>query len=119
MRPKITQRRDFTVYEIDYAWNTTNIVTGADPRLYREDKCGNVIYYFSYGKDSEMGWCVDHLLPLSHGGTYHPDNLYALHSLQNKSKSNTYPYQFDLVERLGISVQEFNLRKYENAHHIE
>ena len=37
--------------------------------LYRKDDYGNVMYKSSYGKQSDIGWEVDHRHPISKGGT--------------------------------------------------
>ena len=57
------------------AWNKAEDIGGKNPNLYRKDKFGNVLYKPSYGKDSEMGWEIDHSKPKSKGGTDHPNNL--------------------------------------------
>jgi hypothetical protein len=36
----------------DYVWKKAKKVQGFDPAHYREDKSGNIIYWFSYGKNS-------------------------------------------------------------------
>jgi hypothetical protein len=72
-----------------------------DPNLYRLDRCGNVIYYHSFGKDTAMGWNIDHSKPKVLGGTDHINNLQPMHASQNKSKSDKYPYEYDEVEQRG------------------
>jgi hypothetical protein len=67
-------------------------------KLTRSDK----IKYSEYGKDSEMGWNVDHSKPLAENGTYHPNNLQALQTAQNKSKNATYPYEYSENQK-GVS----------------
>lgn len=105
----MTERRNFTKSEVDRAWNKSAHVTSADPNKYRQDNCGNVIYKGSYGKDTTMGWNVDHKKPLSKGGSYNSVNLQALQTAQNKSKSNTLNYSYNQgTQRKGISVRTFN-----------
>jgi len=93
----------------DEVWNKASVITHANPDLYRKDKCGNVIYYHSYGKDTKMGWNIDHSKPQHHGGTNHLNNLQALQTAQNKSKGSQMNYNYQQgTERKGISVRAFN-----------
>jgi len=102
------ERRAFTQEEIDAAWEKGEVAPGQDPDLYRQDKSGNIIYQYSYGKDSDMGWNVDHSKPLHEGGTYHPNNLQPFQTEQNKAKGSVYPYNFADNEPRGITqVQEY------------
>jgi 5-methylcytosine-specific restriction endonuclease McrA len=64
-------------------------IRGKDPELYRQDPYGNVMYRHSYGKDTNMGWNLDHIKPASRGGSNDIVNLQALNSHTNKSKGNT------------------------------
>ena len=79
--------------QLDQIFSKGTPVRGKDPNLYRKDICDNEIYRHSYGKDSIMGWNVDHKNPISKGGTNSPKNLQPLQSSTNKSKGNTYPYR--------------------------
>ncbi|MEX2477692.1 MAG: HNH endonuclease signature motif containing protein [Gracilimonas sp.] len=72
----------------DEVWQKARKVRGKDPKLYRRDVMGNVIYKPSYGKASEMGWEIDHSKPKSKGGTDHLNNLRPLQTSANRSKGN-------------------------------
>jgi 5-methylcytosine-specific restriction endonuclease McrA len=74
---------------IDKVWNSAKIIKGKDPAEYRQDPYGNVMYKNSYGKNTDMGWEVDHIKPKSKGGSDAIRNLQALNSKINKSKSNS------------------------------
>lgn len=87
----------------EYAWENAKRVAGKDPNKYREDRVGNIIYRSSYGKDTKMGWSIDHSKPLNMGGTNHKNNFQAMQMSQNKSKNDTYPYKYDSVQQLGVS----------------
>lgn len=87
----------------EYVWNKADKCEGLDPDKYRQDKCGNIIYKGSYGKDSDMGWNIDHSRPLSASGTNHRNNLQALQTSQNKSKGDKYPYAYADVDPRGVS----------------
>jgi hypothetical protein len=104
--PMLEQRKEFEKHKeelIESVWNKGKIINGKDPNKYREDKMGNVIYKSSYGKDSAMGWNIDHSKPIAKDGTNHLNNLQPLQTAQNKSKNATYPYNYDEAEPKGVS----------------
>lgn len=76
----------------DEVWEKGTKVRGKSPDLYRKDKCGNEMYYPSYGKNSEKGWVIDHSKPTSKGGTDHLNNLIPRTTKSNRDKSNKYPF---------------------------
>ena len=77
---------------IDFVWNKAQIIKNKDPSEYRSDIIGNLIYRGSYGKQTIMGWEIDHIKPVSKGGTDDIDNLQTLNTSANKKKGNTYPW---------------------------
>ena len=77
----------------EIAWNNAHRIKGKDPNVYRKDDYGNIIYKSSYGKQSEMGWEIDHRHPKSKGGTDSQRNLQAVQWEENRKKSDTYPYK--------------------------
>ena len=74
----------------DQVWEKGKKIRGKDPDLYRKDSEGNVMYYHSYGKYSEMGWNIDHSKPKDKNGTDHLNNLKPLNSKANSGKGNKY-----------------------------
>ena len=68
------------------------IIKGMNSMTHRKDKCGYIIYRYSYGKKSKMGWEVDHSKPKSKGGTDHINNLQPLHWYANKCKTDKHPF---------------------------
>ena len=70
----------------DDVWNKAKTIRGKDPAKYRQDPYGNVLYYASYGKDSKMGWEIDHIKPREDGGSDHLRNLQALSTRVNREK---------------------------------
>lgn len=74
---------------IEKAWKNAKKSRGKDPDLYRKDPYGNEMYKDSYGKNSDMGWEVDHIKPRSRGGSDSTKNLQALNTEVNRSKGNT------------------------------
>ena len=71
-------------------WQKGKKVKGKNPNLYRRDVNGNLLYFHSYGLNSEMGWEIDHSKPKSKGGTDHLNNLQPLKTSDNRKKSNKY-----------------------------
>ena len=67
-------------------WEKGTKIRGKDPDLYRKDKFGNTLFKNSYGKDSEMGWEIDHSKPVSKGGTDHLNNLQPMNTKANRQK---------------------------------
>ena len=79
--------------KVEEAWNNAHINRGKNPDVYWRDDYGNTIFKSSYGKQSDMGWEVDHRHPVSKGGTDSPKNLQAVQWKENRIKSDKYPYK--------------------------
>lgn len=77
----------------EVAWENAHKIREKNSELYRKDDYGNVIYKPSYGKQSDMGWEIDHKHPKSKGGTDSSRNLQAVQWEENRKKSDTYPYK--------------------------
>lgn len=75
--------------QIEKAWDNAKTIRGKDPELYRKDPYGNQLYKQSYGKNSAMGWQVDHIKPAARGGSDATRNLQALKTEINLSKQDT------------------------------
>ena len=73
-------------------WERATRVRGKDPKKYRKDPCGNEIYWGSYGKNSPMGWEIDHIRPKSLGGSDRLNNLQALQTRKNRSLGD-FPFK--------------------------
>ena len=74
----------------DQVWNKGKKIRGKSPSLYRKDSFGNEIYYSSYGKNTTMGWEIDHSKPKAKGGTDHLNNLQPLQTTENRKKQDKY-----------------------------
>lgn len=70
-------------------WDKAKKIRGKDPSQYRKDPYGNVMYFDSHGKSSDMGWDIDHIKPKSKGGSDATVNLQALNSNINRSKGDS------------------------------
>lgn len=81
----------FSQKTIDAVWEKGQFVRGKDTDKYRKDQCGALIYKASYGLQTEMGWQIDHIKPVSRGGTDHLNNLQPLHWENNQGKGDNWP----------------------------
>ena len=70
----------FSEYIIQKVWEKGETVPGNDPDLWRRDQCAAWIGRAYYGnRNSQYGWEIDHIRPVSNGGN---DELYNLRPLQ-------------------------------------
>lgn len=80
---KKVYKGQFTMFNDDViqkVWEKGKTVPNYDSRLVRKDQCDAWIKRYDYGnRDSDYGWEIDHIKPVSQGGT---DDLYNLRPLQ-------------------------------------
>ena len=76
---------------VESVWEKAKKMTGRDPNVLRFDACGAIILKCSYGCAGEFGWEIDHIEPLSKGGTDDIENLQPLHWANNRHKGNDFP----------------------------
>jgi len=75
--------------QVNKAWKNAKPIRGEDSGVYRQDPYGNKINKNSYGKDTPMGWEVDHIKPKARGGSDATQNLQALQTKVNREKSDS------------------------------
>jgi 5-methylcytosine-specific restriction endonuclease McrA len=78
---------------IKTVWEKGNEIPGFDPDKYRKDSCGAWMQFSKFGYISEngVGWEIDHILPVSKGGTDDLNNLQPLQWQNNRSKGDEFP----------------------------
>lgn len=65
---------------IQQVWEKATIVHAYDSRVWRKDRCGAWIGRSYYGdRNSQYGWEVDHIVPVSREGSDELSNLRPLH----------------------------------------
>ncbi|MGI6222628.1 MAG: HNH endonuclease signature motif containing protein [Prevotella sp.] len=80
---------NFTEDTIQKVWEKARIVSGNDPDKWRKDQCNAWIGREYYGnRNSEYGWEIDHITPVSEGGADILSNLRPLQWENNASRQN-------------------------------
>lgn len=99
----------WTQEQIDAVWKKGRIVKGYDKDKYRLDACGAWMMKSKHGKETSLGWQIDHIFPESvakdRGYSKEQidvlDNLRPLQWENNVSKGDDYPDYRCAVTRNG------------------
>lgn len=85
--------RPFEQTIVGAVWEKGRVLGGHDPKVWRVDRCGALMKKTDYGMtNSQYGWEVDHIMPVSRGGKDDISNLGPLQWENNRKKSDAYPW---------------------------
>ena len=89
MNNRINESSEYSDADLEKIWQKGKEICGADPNLWRNDEFDLPMCRDEYGnRNSEFGWEVDHILPVSMGGSDELTNLRPLNWYSNASRSN-------------------------------
>ncbi len=105
---KDNNQSDKYIYQV---WLKAIVVDNVNPNDFRKDYAGAWIRYSDYGnRNSQYGWEIDHLRPLSQNGTDDMSNYFPLQWQNNARKGDDYPRWATAVSSEGIN--NVNITKY-------
>lgn len=85
-------KKSFTQSEIAKVWAMAKSVDWVDSKIFRQDYAGAWMRYDDYGnRNSQYGWEIDHMKPLSLGGAEDESNYIPLQWQNNVRKGDNYP----------------------------
>jgi hypothetical protein len=98
----------FSNLVIQQVWNKAKQVSGYDPNIWRQDFAGAWIRQDLYGTDHKYGWEIDHLKPVSIGGSDELNNLNPLNWRNNRTKADNYPtFKTSVSSELNQNIEKW------------
>ena len=82
----------FSEQVIQQVWEKGIAVAGYPPSTHRKDRCGALMVRNQYGTQTNYGWEIDHIRPVSKGGLDYLPNLQPLHWENNSAKADDFPH---------------------------
>ncbi|MBP7810101.1 MAG: HNH endonuclease [Bacteroidia bacterium] len=83
-------------------WAKAKVREGFSEEEWREDLCGKHIQFNEHGnRSSNYGWEIDHINPVSNGGTDDLENLQALFWKHNMSKADRLDWKCSVLAPLS------------------
>lgn len=74
-------------------WGKASFIDGHPEDIWRRDEFGNVMNWQEFGNHNcERGWEIDHINPVSNGGTDNIHNLRPVNWKVNVEKGDQYPW---------------------------
>lgn len=74
-------------------WKKGTPIDGYSADIWRRDICGSAMKYSDHGdRNSEYGWEIDHIKPVSKYPSDDLSNLQPLHWRNNAAKADQYPW---------------------------
>ena len=99
---------DFSEAKIQQVWEKSRTDAKYDENKYRFDDCAAIMQRDLYGKtDSIYGWTIDHIIPLSKGGSNDLSNLRPMQHQNNAAKADNNLLcivKFNFDENMNVKI---------------